>query len=48
MLVREFLLGRRSRGNHYVKGKKDSPKFYPIGRRMMTCRTRRDNISSYI
>lgn len=40
MLVREFLLGGRSRGNHYVRGKKDSPYFYLIGRRrMMTCRT---------
>lgn len=40
MLVREFLLGGRSRGNNYVRGKKDSPYFSLIGRRrMMTCRT---------
>lgn len=40
MLVREFLLGGRAKANHYVRGKKDTPYFYLIGRRrMMTCRT---------
>lgn len=49
MLVREFLLGGRSRGNYYVRGKKDSPCFYLIGRRrMMTCRTVEEIIFLFI
>lgn len=48
MLVREFLLGGRTKGNHYVRGKKGFSLFLSDGEEEDDDlqNTKRDNISS--